>query len=257
MMRMKSIGAAWFVWVAVAAVPAQAPPADAGIDAARDGVGKWIATQRLIFQEGRDWQQQKEVLHSRIDLMRKEVADLDAKIAETRRVAAEADGKKSEARATKQKLTDQSSHLDDVLAELESGVRRIERLLPPPVQEKVQPLFQRIPADPTNTKTSIAERFQNVLGIMNEVNKASTDITLATEVRTLADGRPSEVKTLYVGLAQAYYLSPKGEAGVGRPTLTGWVWTQANDLAPRILHAVEILEGKTQAKFVPLPVKIS
>ncbi len=92
---------------------------------------------------------------------------------------------------------------------------------------------------------------------MNEVNKANGEITLATEVRTLSDGKPSEVKTVYLGLGQAYYLSAKGEAGVGRPSSEGWVWTPDNELASKILQVVEMLEGKAQPKFVPLPVKIS
>ena len=40
---------------------------------------------------------------------------------------------------------------------------------------------------------------------------------MVTEVRTLSDGKPAEVRTVYVGLAQAYFVSPKGDAGIGRP----------------------------------------
>jgi hypothetical protein len=130
------------------------------------------------------------------------------------------------------------------------------RVVPAPLQEKLQPLFQRLPEDPVNTKVAVAERFQNVLGILNEINKSNNEITVGFEVRTLADGRPSEVQSLYVGLAQGYYLSARGEAGIGRPTVDGWSWVSSKAVAPDVLMALEILQGKQTPAFVPLPVKM-
>ena len=101
-----------------------------------------------------------------------------------------------------------------------------------------------------------AERFQNVLGVLNELNKSNNEIAVNYEVRTLADGRPSEVKVVYVGLAQAYFVSPGGEAGIGRPGVDGWVWEPTKTAAGDVLIALEILQGKHTPAFVPLPVKI-
>jgi hypothetical protein len=76
------------------------------------------------------------------------------------------------------------------------------------------------------------------------------------EVRTLADGKPSEVKVVYVGLAQAYYVSARGEAGIGRPSADGWKWEPSKAVADDVLVTLEILEGKHSPAFVPLPVKL-
>jgi hypothetical protein len=57
-------------------------------------------------------------------------------------------------------------------------------------------------------------------------------------------------------LAQAYYLSAGGEAGVGHPGAGGWAWEIDPGLAPRIAEVVEILQNKRSPKFVPLPVRI-
>jgi hypothetical protein len=48
----------------------------------------------------------------------------------------------------------------------------------------LQPLFNRIPVDPANTRVSVAERFQNVLGILNEVNKVNSEMSINFEART-------------------------------------------------------------------------
>ncbi len=95
----------------------------------------------------------------------------------------------------------------------------------------------------------------NVLGILNEVNKANGEITVTFEVRELAGGKPSEVRVLYVGLAQAYYVSASGEAGIGRPSPAGWVWEPSKAVANDVLTALEIVQGKHTPAFVPLPVK--
>jgi hypothetical protein len=110
--------------------------------------------------------------------------------------------------------------------------------------------------DPSHARASVAERFQNVLGILNELNKANTEINVNYEVRALADGKPSEVRVLYVGLAQAYYVSAGGEAGVGSPTENGWDWKASPAIANDVLIALDILQGKHTPAFVPLPIQI-
>lgn len=146
--------------------------------------------------------------------------------------------------------------LREAAAELEGKVRRLHGILPEPLQVKINPLYQRMPADSSNTKVTLPERYQNILGILHEVNKLNGEITLTTEVRPLADGKPAEVKTVYVGLGQAYFVSPQGEAGIGRPGESGWQWQLANRLAGEVAETISVLQGKGTPKFIPLPVTI-
>ena len=76
------------------------------------------------------------------------------------------------------------------------------------------------------------------------------------EVHDLADGKPSEVQALYIGLAQAYFVSARGEAGIGRPGPDGWKWVPSKTVAADVLNALEIFQGKQSPAFVPLPVKL-
>jgi hypothetical protein len=75
-------------------------------------------------------------------------------------------------------------------------------------------------------------------------------------VHTLAGGKPSEVKAIYVGLAQAYYVGSNGEAGIGRPRAEGWQWEPSNAIATDVLTTLEIVQGTHSPAFVPLPVKL-
>lgn len=150
-----------------------------------------------------------------------------------------------------------SSRLSVLIEELESKVRRLYRRIPEPLKERIQPLYERMPTDAASTKISLAERFQNVLGILNEMTRLNGEITVASEIRALSDGKPSEVRTIYVGLGQAYFVSARGEAGIGRPGEDGWTWQPASQLAHEINQVLEILQNKSSPRFVPLPVTIN
>ena len=228
-----------------------APPT---LEETRLTMDKWLETQQIISRERKDWQQGKEILLGRLELVKKEIATLDEKNKQAESSVTEANKKRSELLAENDQLTAAGAQLTGAAAGMEGEIRQMFKQLPEPIQTKLQPLYQRIPEDPSKTRVAAAERFQNVLGILNELNKTNNEITVSYEVHSLADGKPSEVKAIYVGLAQAYYVSARGEAGIGRPTTDGWKWEPSKAVARDVLMALEILEGKQSPAFVPLPV---
>lgn len=219
-------------------------------------MGKWIETQQIISKERKEWQQGKEILLGRIELVHKELSGLDEKIQAAQSSVDAADARRDALLAEKAVLEAAGAQLTEAVSRLEVEVRRLFRSLPEPLKTKLAPLYQRIPEDPAATKVSVAERFQSVLGILNALNAANNEITVEYEVRELAGGGLSEVRALYVGLAQAYYVSARDEAGIGRPTPDGWTWEPSTAIASDVRTALEILEGKHTPAFVPLPVSI-
>ena len=246
--------------------PDDAPPKT--LEDARLLMGKWIETQQIIAKERNDWEQGRQILDGRLKLVKDEIAALEEKIAKAEAAVKESTAARDTVQAESDALKVTATQLTTAVASLEAGVRRIFPTLPEPIRARLQPLAQRMPKEPTadaaatgeaeaKTKTvSVAERFQNVLGILNEVSKANTEISVNYEVRTLASGKPAEVRALYIGLAQAYFVSSSGEAGIGRPTPEGWKWESSNAIAGDVLTALEIIQGKHTPAFVPLPVKI-
>jgi hypothetical protein len=232
---------------------AAAPPS---LEETKLTMGKWIETQQIISKERNDWSQQKEILRDRVELEKKEVATLEEAIAKDKASVTEANAKRDELLAEKAELEAADQQLTEAVTAMEVQVCDIFKRLPEPLQTNLQPLYQRIPADPTSTKASAAERYQNVLGILDAVSKANNEISVNYEVRTLSDGKPSEVKALYIGLAQAYYVSARGEAGSGSPGPEGWTWSPDASIAGDVAVALEVLEGKHTPAFVPLPVTL-
>ncbi len=231
-------------------------PQEPSLEETRISMGKWIETQQIISRERNDWQQGKEILNSRLELVRKEAATLDQGIRAAQERIADTEQKRDELLAQSAQLEVLGAQLADAVTTLEGELRRLHPTLPEPIQQKIQPLYERMPADDAaKARVSVAERFQNVLGILGEVTKASSDITVSFEVRTLSDGKPSEVRAIYVGLASAYYVNASGEAGIGQPSESGWKWEPSKAIADDVLTAFDILQGKHTPAFVPLPLK--
>lgn len=259
-MSMRTIGAAGLLLAAVSASLAAAQTTDDPADsltAARQALARWVETQQVIAKEKKDWELAREVLEQRVRLLRDEAEALDQRIADSRAQIAETERKRYEIVSQRRELETAEEQLRSVVSGLESRTRGLVAVLPVPLAERVAPLAERIPADPASTKHSLGERFQNVIGILNEVNKFNQEITVSREVRELPGGETAEVRTLYLGLAQGYYVTSGGDvAGVGQPGPEGWTWVAANDLAGEITTAIAILDNEKPPAYVPLPVTI-
>jgi hypothetical protein len=254
---------------APATTPAPAPvtpPAAAKVDSSevraqfdkeRDTISKWIEVNRIISSERQEWQIGKEILKERAALLERQIGDLEKQVSETeanlakihQEIAVLAEQRKTEESA--------SSSLKDNVKKFEESVRVLYNRLPSPLQTKIAPLFQRMPTDPDNTKITLAERFQNVIGILNEVSKLQNESSVVNEVRKVDGGKEVEVQTLYLGLTHGYYTSPTGEyVGYGHLTDNGWQWTAKPELAFELREIQAILTNKMKAKFVALPATI-
>lgn len=240
--------------------PGSARSEDSGadrIDNTRAALEKWVETRRVLAQRKREWALAQELLAARIDLVKGESDSLREKIAQAKDSITEADTKRAELIEENDKFKNASSALSDTVLGLETRTKGLLKRLPPPIMERVKPLSQRIPDDPAETKLSLAERFQNVVGILNEINKFNREITVTSEVRPLDDGTSVEVTAIYVGIGQGYYVNGQATvAGVGTAGPDGWVWQPATDAAERIASIVAILKNEQVAAFVDLPVDI-
>ena len=220
---------------------------------------EWVETRRVISLEKRDWALGREVLEDRIEIVQDEIKALRERIAETEGDIAKADTARNELVAENEKLKEASNSLVEVIETLEERAKLLLPRVPEPIRERVKPLSQRFP-DPESeeeTKLSLGERFQNVVGVLDQINKYNREISVTSEVRTLPDGTSAEVTALYVGIGQGYYVTAGGDAaGIGMPTADGWTWKPANEAALQIQQAIAVLNNEQEATFVPLPLQV-
>jgi FtsZ-binding cell division protein ZapB len=234
--------------------PAEAAPT---VDDTRKALEKWVETRRLIAREKRDWALGREMLNERIALVKREIESLRTRIADAEESISEAEKKRESLIEENDKLKAASADLKNTVIALENRTTELLQRLPESIRANVRQLSQQFPEDPDDSKLSLGIRFQNVVGVLNYLNKRNRDITVTSEVRDLKDGTSAEVTTVYVGISQAYYVSADGSlAGVGTATADGWVWTPANEAAAPIAQAIAILKNEKVAEFVRLPVEV-
>jgi chromosome segregation ATPase len=229
----------------------------AKIAALRETLDKWVAMQKALSKERSEAQSAIQMLQQRTELVVNELEDVKTKKTESDSKITEADLKKAELVTKKEEMQKAMEQVEGEMPTIEADLLSLKAQLPDPIQQKLAPLYERMPKPGEQKKVALAERFQNVVGILNEVNKASGEISLVNEQRTLSDGKLTEVSTLYIGLGQAYYVNATGRlSGYGRPGEAGWVWKQDDSIASKVRLAIAMLKSKSAAKFVPVPMQI-
>lgn len=239
------------------AKPTQAGAA-ADTDSTRALLEKWVEARRLVSRTHSDWRVEKEALTERIAVVQKQIETVRQRITETEASLAAADEQKAALAKQREEQTSIAARLETVLTGLETRTRELLPRLPEPLREKLAPLTQQFAAEgESRTKLSLGARFGNVLAVLGLVQKWNREVHVTNEVRTLPDGQKAEVACLYLGLAQGYYVTPKGDAaGVGTAKPEGFVWTPRNEAAAAIAAAIAVYQSKLPAGFVSLPVEL-
>jgi hypothetical protein len=101
------------------------------------------------------------------------------------------------------------------------------------------------------------QRMAIVVAILNEIDKFNNTVTVEKEMRDV-NGKPTEVKTMYLGLAQAFYAYKSGMfAGVGKPAEGEWKWEEKNDMAQQISQAIAVADASLKPPvFSNLPLSV-
>ena len=138
------------------------------LELTKETLAKWVETRKLISLEKEQWVLEQEVLADRIDLVTSERDSLVQKIAETEELITDADKKRTALVEENDALKAASASLVKKITALERGVLALLPRLPDPVQARIKPLSQRIPLK-AETDLTLSERYQNVIGVVNEV----------------------------------------------------------------------------------------
>lgn len=239
------------------AMPAAAQSEEDWREVMRGAMDRWIETERLLSKEREDWRVGREVLADRVAVLTNETATLRSQTAQLREDYSTQDTRRTELVAQQDALKTVATGLSKDLASLEARVLALLERAPTPLRERVKPLSQRVPKDPAATKAGLGERFQNVVGILNEINKTARDITVASEVMARPDGTSVEASVIYFGIGQAYYSNLAGNVGgVGGAGDKGWTWTVSNELAQAVADVIAVQRNEKPALYVPLPVEV-
>jgi len=231
--------------------------------AMRSAHAEYALAKRTISEEREAWRKGKQTVQTQIQVLTGEISSFEARIAEANKSIEATDKKYGELAKQKVALEKVSKVLEARITKLEQRTLALLKRVPAPLALNVKPISQRLPEDDKQrAELSLSERYQNVIGVLNRIDKWNTEVKLENERRDLPNGKSVSVTVIYVGLAQAYYVGGKGPdgkpniAGVGTSTDDGWRWTPSNELAADVQKAVSIYRNEQLAKLVQLPVSI-
>lgn len=227
------------------------------VGATRNTLEQWVETRQIISQEKADWKVEQSIMGDTVKLLTSELERLNAALEELQASATAADEARSTLNQEKERLGAAASVIATQIGELETQMKAIVKTLPLPLVDRIKPLIRRLPEDSAVTSLSIGERVQNIVGILSQADKFNTTITETSESRAINGGKTVEVRTLYWGLAAAYYVDASSQyAGYGYPTADGWEWPRLDDQGETIRKLIDVYEGSGEIQFIQIPARI-
>ncbi len=221
-------------------------------------IKKWIETQKLISQEKADWTEDRVVLQESVRVFKQESEKISKEIDEAKESTDKTQTEYDKLFAENEDIIQANEKVAELVKIYEIQTSKLIPKLPSYLQEKIEPLTNRLPKDSNKSKAPITNRMQVVVAVISEIEKFQNSINLVNELRKVNSGEEIEVKTLYLGLGQAFYADQSGQfAGVGIPGESGWEWKDQPGLGQSVLRAIDQYEEKIAASFTSLPVVIS
>lgn len=227
------------------------------LESARTAFDKWVEVQEGIARDRRDWAVEQVFLDEEIRQLREEISALKEKSVRLTEETATTEAAVAKATAETSSLKSATAQVAAELPKAESELRRLSVSFPAPLMEQVEPLMNRLPREAAGKLADVSQRLVTVVGLLSQVDKFNGSFTVAAELRQNPDGAEVQVRTLYLGLAQAWFVSPDRRfAGYGKPGAAGWEWTPEIGLAGSVSKAIAVQENTTTAEYVGLPVSI-
>jgi hypothetical protein len=227
------------------------------LDEARSALEQWVQTRQLVAKTQSDWAAEREVLEASVRMFERELKELGTKMAALGESSSQVANEREQLEAEKALLGEASAVAQELAHGLEQRVQELVGQLPEPLVQRIRPLLDRFPEDSAATRLRAAERLQTLLGVLNEIDKFNGSISVESEIRPGPDGREVQVETLYLGLAQAYFVGEGGKfAGVMVPMAGGWKATERDDLGPVIGRAIAMYRNQEPAALLALPFEV-
>lgn len=259
LVRPAALGFALVAPLATFAQSAASTAAPAGaIESTREAINQWVNLRTTISTARTAWAQEKDIAEYRIRLFEDELERLAVTIRESVEAATTAEQRRGELEAQIATIRAATTPFESRIAGYETSIRTLRPQLPKPLQDRLSPLYARLPEETGRTTIDLSNRLSTVVAIFTEIEKFNRALHLDSDTQALPSGSRAQVKVLYIGLALAYAVDDTGLiAWTGRPGPQGWQWESSDDAASAIARTIGMYERTiTPPAYVALPAQI-
>ncbi len=233
------------------------PLTAASLDESFNTLEQWVETERIISRERADWESEHATIQDLIAIYEEELALLEGRIERAEAAVSATDRERGDLLDVQEELREIQQTIRTRVENEEARLRRLVEFFPRPLRQELQPLINRIPREGEETRLSLSQRMQNIVGILGQADSFNNAVTPVSETREFENGTIA-VDTLYFGLGIAYYVDGSGDhAGVGYPARGAWRWEPNQELAHSISRLVRIYRKSDHATYVSLPAELT
>ncbi len=205
---------------------------------------QWLETERQATHLQNSWLQQKPALEQRLILLKSEQTQLQSLLSENHDNRDEVEQKRNELLQQQAQLETEQAGVADVLQALSRRLDALQPMLPPPLQSGWN-----------KSEGSEDDTLRLQLARLNRLKEFNERVTLHSMRLPHESGSEVLVQQIYLGLAQAWFVSADGEyRGFGRAEQGQWQWHFSDEIAAAdIQQAIAIAEKQKPAADIALP----
>jgi septal ring factor EnvC (AmiA/AmiB activator) len=218
----------------------------------------WLSIEQQRNAIINDWYQQQPLLEQRLVLLKQEQAQLEKDISTDSVNDTDVEKKRAQLLASQNNMESAQGKLESLLVKYYQLVVELQVRLPPPLNKAWQNKLAE--GDLQNADTTLC--FSTLLELLEQLNDYQHRISHVQSALVLPSKTGNKeimVHQLYLGLSQAWYVSFDGSlVGRGQPSPDGWQWLADENVdSETVLNAIAMMERKTEATFLQLPITLS
>ena len=227
----------------------------------RSIIEQWIQAEKSVNKARTDWKLDLQNLTTHKNLLESENKSLEAQLSGL-------DERQESTFEKRENLDQRIADLESVQTRLEDRIKTSENSiaallpkLPPLLRKKIESRLPKSNVSSTELNQQVSKlvrRLQKLIGIWTEIHQFQNEITVAKQVISLLDASEVEAEVLYLGLAQAYFVTADDQrSGIGKPQSSGWVWTEVPALGSEVRSALNALNLPDPRNPVTLPTTLT
>ncbi|MEL0646693.1 DUF3450 family protein [Pseudoalteromonas agarivorans] len=213
-------------------------------------VDKWLKIENQTSELNTHWLEQKSSMEQTLTLLKAEQEQLST-LNKNREKNSSDLSKKREQLVTQQgELEKDQQNLNSQLKQISQQLLSLQVQLPPPLLNS-----WKNEGDLANPQLSTTDKLQTALKMLTLLNEFQQRISIHEMAIKHPDGQEVWVKQLYLGAAQAWFVSEDlSYAGIGFPSDLGWQWEFDNSInAEQVALGIAVQQKKRAADWVTLP----
>ncbi|MDQ2044660.1 DUF3450 domain-containing protein [Pseudoalteromonas sp. 20-92] len=214
-------------------------------------INKWLQIENQNNKLNTHWLEQKSSMEQTLTLLDAEQQQLSELNQRRKKSTSELTQKREQLVTKQSELENDQQQLNEQLTRISKQLLSLQVQLPPPLLSS-----WKNTGDLTNSQLNTTDKLQTALKMLGLLRDFQQRISIHEMAILHPDGQEVWVKQLYLGAAQAWFVSEDlSYVGIGFPSDLGWQWEFDPSInAEQVALGIAVQQKKRAADWVTLPI---